>query len=569
MKNQGRPSHLLSKPSVWIREATGVVKNVNPLTMFWANMGEIGFGGGFLFLNIVFAGFISSIPGGSNPEDVIPAIGVFTIAVLAEAVIFYHITHSVGRTGGDYVWLSRIINPSFAGFLMLGFVFTGIPFIAVDLFFLFSTMAPSFAILGQLTSNAGVTTAANALYFYGTTFNPPEAIVIGLVIIAVITIIDIVRPSLGFKVLAGMVAVGTLAALVMAVTFLAAGPSGVQSSINSYAGTYGLYYFNGTGYTAATSVTALKTLPVLGGSVPSFAWMGAFLLLPFVGIYMPWINNVAAFGGELKSIKRSAMYATFLVVLVSGVLLLLFSQLYISYVGGPAVTYGLAQTSQTMLSVATMVTGNNAVIGWFMNLGFSLWFLASIAQTILVISRYVLSMGFDRFIPTWFAKVSDRFHSPVNGLIFPAVIAGLITIPVFYYSFLSAFTTTALGTMYFACIGLTAIIYASKRREQLKGTATALMAAGVVVFGFFAVLTVEFFAYPYFGVSIDNMGAAISQGVDYFTPAGVLQPYGGLPWLIMIFGFWVVGALWYTIRKSYLKKKGVDLSVTYKEIPPE
>jgi amino acid transporter len=569
MKNQGRPSHLLSKPSVWIREATGVVKNVNPLTMFWANMGEIGFGGGFLFLNIVFAGFISSIPGGSNPEDVIPAIAVFTIAVLFEAVIFYHITHSVGRTGGDYVWLSRIINPSFAGFLMLGFVFTGIPFIAVDLFFMFSTMAPSFATLGQVTGNAAVTSAATALNFYGGSFNAPEAIVIGLAIIAVITIIDIVRPSLGFKVLAGMVAIGTLAALVMAVAFLAAGPSGVQSSLNSYAGTYGLYYFNGTGYSAATSLTALKTLPGLGGSVPSFALMGAFLLLPFVGIYMPWINNVAAFGGELKSIKKSAMYATFLVVLVSGVMLLLFSQLYISYVGGPAVAYGLAQTSSTMLSVATMVTGGNAVVGWFMNLGFSLWFLASIAQTILVISRYVLSMGFDRFIPTWFAKVSDRFHSPVNGLIFPAVIAGLITIPVFYYSFLSAFTTTALGTMYFACIGLTAIIYASKRRSELKGTATALIAAGVVVLGFFAVLTVEFFAYPYFGVSLNNMGAAIAAGVDYYTPAGVLQPYGGFPWLVMILGFWVVGALWYTIRRNYLKRKGIDLSVTYKEIPPE
>ncbi len=562
-------THFLSKPSVWIREATGVVKNVNPLTMFWANMGEIGFGGGFLFLNIIFASFISSIPGGSNPEDVIPAVGVFTIAVLFEAYIFYHITHSVGRTGGDYVWLSRIVNPSFAGFLMLGFVFTGIPFIGVDLFFMFSTMAPSFATLGQVTNNAGLSTAATALNFYGGAFNAPEAIIIGLAIIAVITIIDIFRPSLGFKVLAGFVALGTLAALAMAALFLLAGPSGVQSSLNSYLGTYGLYYFNGTGYSAATSVNQLATLPALGGGVPSFSWMGAFLLLPFVAIYMPWINNVAAFGGELKSIKKSAMYATFAVVLASGVLLLVFNQLYISYVGGPAVTYGLAQTSSTMLSVATMISGNNAALGWFMNLGFSLWFLASIAQTILVISRYLLGMGFDRFIPTWFAEVSNRFHSPVNGLVFPAVIAGVVTIFVMYYSFVSAFTTTGLGTMYFACIGLTAIYYAYKRRAQLKGTATALIISGVVVLSFFAVLTAEFFVYPYFGVSIANLGAAISAGMNYTNPAGVQQIYGGLPWLIIIFGFWIIGAFWYTIRKRYLKSKGIDLSVTYKEIPPE
>jgi len=535
--------------------------------MFWANMGEIGFGGGFLFLNIIFASFISSIPGGSNPSELVPAVGVFTIAVMFEAYIFYHITHTVARTSGDYVWLSRTISPSWAGFLMLGFVFTGIPFIAVDLFFMFSTMAPSFTILGEVTNNGALTSAATALNFYGGSFNAPEAIAIGVVIIAVITAIDIVRPSLGFKVLAGMVAIGTVAALLMALIFLTAGPSGVQSSLNSQSNL--LYYYNGTGYSAVSNFTALSTVPALGGSMPSFSWLGVFLLLPFVGIYMPWINNVAAFGGELKNIKRSAMYATLLAALVSGGLLMLFSQLYISYVGGPATTYGLSQTSSTMLSVATIVAGNNPVLGWFMNLGFSLWFLASIAQTILVISRYLLGMGFDRFIPTWFASVSDRFHSPINGLIFPAVIAALITAFVMYYSFISAFTTTALGTMYFACIGLTVIIYAYRKRSELKGTASALIVSGVVVAIFFAVLTVEFFYYPYFGVSLNNLGAAISTGVNYFTPTGVAQPYGGLPWLIVIFGFWIVGAVWFSLRRWYLKCKGIDLSATYKEIPPE
>ena len=532
--------------------------------MFWANMGEVGFGGGFLFLNIIFASFISSIPRGSNPAELVPGVAIFTIAVAFEAFIFYYITYSVGRTSGDYVWLSRVINPSWAGFLMLGFVFTGIPFIAVDLFFMFSTMAPSFMTLGQVTNNAGLSSAASSLYFYGGSFNAPEAIAIGVLIIAVITAIDILRPSLGFKILAGFVAIGTVAALVMAVIFLASGPSGVQSHLNSYLNTFG----SGL-YPPVQNITALSTYPSFGGGTPSFSWLGVFLLLPFIGIYMPWINNVAAFGGELKSIKRSAMYATFVVVIVSGVLLMLFSQLYISYVGGPATTYGLSQTSSTMLSVATIVAGNNPVLGWFMNLGFSLWFLASIAQTILVISRYLLGMGFDRFIPTWFARVSDRLHSPVNGLIFPAVIAAIITIFVMYYSFISAFTTTALGTMYFAGIGLTVMIYAYRKRAELKSMTTALIVSGIVVLVFFAILTVEFFYYPYFGVSLNNLATAIAVGVTYTTPTNVAQPYGGLPWLIIIFGFWIVGAFWYSLRKRYLKGKGIDLAATYKEIPPE
>jgi hypothetical protein len=93
--------------------------------------------------------------------------------------------------------------------------------------------------------------------------------------------------------------------------------------------------------------------------------------------------------------------------------------------------------------------------------------------------------------------------------------------------------------------------------------------SGVVVLIFFGALTVEFFYYPYFGVSLNNLGAAIATGVSYTTPTGVAQPYGGLPWLIVIFGFWIIGAFWFTLRKWYLKGKGIDLSATYKEIPPE
>jgi amino acid transporter len=554
----------LSKPSVWIREATGVVKNVNPLTMFWANMGEIGFGGGFLFLNIIFASAASSITGGSNPEELIPAVGIFTLAVLFEAFIFYHVTHTVGRTAGDYVWLSRTISPNFASFLMLGFVFTGIPFIAVDFWFLFLTMAPSFTVVGQLTSTSWVTSVANSLYFYSGSFSAPEAVAIAIVVIAAITAIDIVRPSFGFKLLAGLVAVGFLASIVMVVVFLGAGPSGVQSAINTYLNHYGTTLFP-----SVSNYTALATSPAFGGGVPSFTWMGVFLLFPFIAIYMPWINNVAAFGGELKSIRKSALYATFVAVGVSGVLLIVLSQMYISYVGGAAAAYGLAQPFQTMLSVATMVAGNNPALDWFMNLGFSLWFIASVCQTILVISRYLLGMSFDRFIPTWFAKVSDRFHSPVNGLIFPAVCASLVAIFVFYYSWISAFSTTALGTMYFACMGLTAVIYGYRKRAELKRTASALIVSGVVVFVFFIILTGEYFAYPYFGLSLGNLGPALAAGSGYMAQGLVNQPWGGLPWLVMILAFWVGGAFYYTIRRNYLKKKGVDLSVTYKEIPPE
>jgi hypothetical protein len=48
-------------------------------------------------------------------------------------------------------------------------------------------------------------------------------------------------------------------------------------------------------------------------------------------------------------------------------------------------------------------------------------------------------------------------------------------------------------------------------------------------------------------------------------------PYYGInpiSWGIMLF-FWILGALLYPIGKWYYGKKGLDLSLVFKELPPE
>jgi hypothetical protein len=105
----------------------------------------------------------------------------------------------------------------------------------------------------------------------------------------------------------------------------------------------------------------------------------------------------------------------------------------------------------------------------------------------------------------------------------------------------SLYSTTALGTLFFAFIGITAIVFGLKRPSSFEKA--MLVLCGVVTSGFFLYLTYMFVALPYYGIN-------------------------DLSWGIMLF-FWVLGALLYPISKWYHAKKGINLSLAFKELPPE
>jgi amino acid transporter len=70
-------------------------------------LGEIGFGTGLLLINVANSFFPDGNPGG----NAVDATLLLMFFVIFEAFIFYHVVRSVGRTGGDYVWMSRNIGP--------------------------------------------------------------------------------------------------------------------------------------------------------------------------------------------------------------------------------------------------------------------------------------------------------------------------------------------------------------------------------------------------------------------------------------------------------------------------
>ena len=96
--------------------------------------------------------------------------------------------------------------------------------------------------------------------------------------------------------------------------------------------------------------------------------------------------------------------------------------------------------------------------------------------------------------------------------------------------------------IYFIIVGLAATAYAM--RHERGGVKTLLSAAGILSAAVFVYLTYEFLAYP--GVWGGNKLA-----------------YG---YIILSV---VLGAVIYEVSKSIHKSRGIDISMAYKEIPPD
>ena len=282
----------------------------------------------------------------------------------------------------------------------------------------------------------------------------------------------------------------------------------------------------------------------------NFDFSATLLILPFFALFSyPWFNAAPSVGSELKGRKPIFWNAP---ILASGrflVLTLPFATMY--YVGGFAFTNAALSNSNLVNNhsfnfwTLAMGVSNNAFLKLFIGLGWILLTIAVLAFGIITISRYLLAQSFDRFLPERLAYVSPKYGSPVVAHLLDLVITVvLIGLASFLYGTISSLYGAVVASMiYFAFVGAAAMVYAL--RNEKKGRAKLVLAiAGLLQILVFSYLTYEFFAFP--------------------------SVWGGNP---LAYGYiaatFVVGIIIYFVSKRTHSNKGIDISIAFKEIPPE
>jgi amino acid transporter len=510
------------KPQVFVREATGLVKSVSLLDAVSINVSDMSAGAALAVL-----GFTTILLPTMAGVNLVFASLIAFVLLLPQVVIYTLLTQRMARTGGDYVWVSRSMG-GFAGnvLALIGYTMGNIPYLSLIV------LSAVFAI-----GSAGVSLGYSNLLGLALPGNVAGAdttsqFVVAIVILLVLVAINIFRPKLAYKLISAFTIVGVAALVIAIFTLLATGRNGVDTYLSSLGNSTLTYQSVASGY-----------------SGPTFDLGATMTFVPFFALFVyPWVNAAPAVASEIKG-KNTLKWNVPVSALIAMILMTsAFGAMY--YAGGFAFT-NAALANPTLVYdysfnfwTLAMGASGNTLLAWIIGIGWIVWVINIIAYLVVVEGRYLLAQAFDRFLPARVAYVSPSYGSPVNAHIIDFIFAAVLIAGAsfLYGTFVSLYGTIVGPMIYFMFVGVSAVIYGIKREKGR--TRVILTVAGALSAIVFLWLTAEFLLYP-----------------------GV---WGGN---ILAYGFLVAvaigGALIYFASKTYLARRGIDISLAFKELPPE
>jgi amino acid transporter len=447
---------------------------------------------------------------------------------IPEIVVYTMMTTRVSRTGGDYVWVSRVYGGFLGGPLsFMGYTLETMAYMALI------ALAAVFAI-----GSVGVSLGYSNMLSLALPGDLPGSNQVGQFLIAalvfvVLIVINVVKPKLGYKVVAVAVILAIAATFVGIFTLLAAGTTGVQNY---------MAFLNSIG----SNTTYTQVANSYTGS--TFDFGATIFMLPFFAIFVyPWLNAGPAVASEIKG-KGALRYNVFISSIVTLIVVTAgFGSMY--YAGGFNFINGALGNANLVFNWSfnfwTLAMGVSTIpaVTWFIGLGWILWNVAIIAYAIIVLSRYLFAQSFDRFLPEKISHISPKYGSPTIAFLINLIgTVVLIFLASFFYGTLTSLYGAVVAAMvYFFFIGIAAVMYAIKNE---KGQSKAILAtAGLLMAIVFAYITYQFLAF-----------ASIWGG----NPIA----YG---WAL---GSFIAGVIIYAVSKSYHAKRGIDIALAYKELPP-
>ena len=519
-----------AKSKVFVRKSTGLVKNVSFLDSIAMNMSNMSVGA--LLTSIGISGLVPMMFAGQNMAGVnlvMLSIIAFIITI-PQIIIYTMMSRRYPRAGGDYVYVSRNLGGPLGSILsFMGYTCETTAYLALIV------LSTVFAIgsVGIFFWSSNMTFLGLAIPQGAGPSNSITQFIVGALIFGSLVMVNIIKPKAGFKLVTIFTIFGIFALFLAMGTLLSAGHTGVVNYINGLG-------INGTTYQSIASST----------SSTFFSWGPTIFLLPLMAAFVyPWLNAAPAVASEIKG-KVALKWN----VPISAILVFVFltSSIAVMYfVGGMQFING-AYTNPTLVfdysfnfwTLAMGVAGNN-VLAAVLGIGWIVANMSVLAYGVIVISRYILAQSFDRFLPAGLSNVSQRFGSPIYAHAIDLVLTlGLVGLAAVYYTggVNALFGAIVASMVYFIFVGLAAAIHAYKKEKG--GTQALLMGAGILNMFVFGFLSYEFLEYP--GVwSINDL-------TGYFVIGSV-----------------IVGTVLYFGSKLFYKRRGIDISLAYKELPPD
>lgn len=537
-----------AKPEVFTRKASGLVRVMSPFSAFVYNI---------LTMGLIFPWTYLWAPGALSGGKLVWGILLAMVIEIPIALVYVWLSTALPRSGGDYVFQSRVFGGGTAfTVVMSGYVIWILQWVALSGWLLsYLGFAPLFLGLGATMGNA-------ALSGLGIWFTTSTGIIITSILNAFVAALILISGFKNYVRFQNVMIVGTLLAFVtMLVVLFTANPTTSMARIDSFAlAISGVKDFVQTAITASTNAGIDLN--------PPFSLIATLLVAPIAWTSLQWATYSAQQNGEIKN-ARSFNSQLFIIVgslIFTGILLALLSWALEKAVGtqflyvAGAGYWSLLEEAKisgfylwpNMISVALTASPLVVII---IGIGYILNSHQIVHNCYIGMTRVMVAMSLDRLLPEWVSKVDEKRHTPANAH-WAYFIASIPVILVYnlwgaWYG-LTLGVTFACGYVFVVtCLAGALLPYrakdvydASPGAKYKVGNIPLVTILGAIGFVLGGVMLIMFMFYSQLG---------LTSTLAY----------------TVVFGVLAVSWIWYMLAKSAQKSRGINVDYAFKEIPPE
>lgn len=531
-------------PSLYVRKTSGLIRSISARDALMSNL--VGMG---LVVNlwwVVWASFL--YPNADLPLTAFIGLGIS----VALAFVYWMLSTAMPRTGGDYVYVGRILHPSI-GF-MVNFMVAVICMTWVGIFTQYNAAYFMPTMLTNLAHGTGNSWYLDAAAWM-TTIN--GQFIVAATMVTIVTLIMLLPAKWIFRIVVTVFVLQAIIFIWFTVTLLPLSHMDFVQAFNAKSGT-----------TVEAILDAAKNK---AGADWTITFYGTLIGIVYTTMSFVGFQNSAYFAGEVGGDpRRSQGLAIFVSPFIFSVLVyILYALVFkvfghdfmvaassLALNGDPSISaawYNYAATVPTPAYLVSFISDNVAFIvavplGLVLTaLGFSIVFF-------FVPVRNIFAWAFDRIIPLKFAEV-DRRGVPWVATILFAILA-------YVSSYLAVYTTVFQYLAYtnfgwflgMAIVMFSAVVFPWRRKDIFNGAPS--------------IVRIKIGPLPLLSL-VGVIAGILSLWVSYsaLLPALTGMPLNPVYVVSMLFIF-AVGLIIYAISYAYQKSRGLPIDLAAKELPP-
>jgi amino acid transporter len=520
------------------RNATGLVRGISAYRAFVLNLMITSPGFMLIFL-VIGQGLF---PGAYLPVSSLLAL----VPSIIIALVYAQLSIAYPRSGGDYVFVGRILHPSI-GF-MVNFVFTliNISVIGVEAVWITTMgLGPMLNALTAITGNTNLAALASTLTV------PTNELLLGAVFAVVLPLVMFFGFKATFRLNTVFFAFSVFAILVFIVALASTTNSTFIANFNSLSSTpYGKVISSAQSAGADLSFSSGDTL--LGVVYCMLAVYG-FTVSTYVG-------------GEVKDPQRSQTIGMIVspiayIILMTVAALVTYSSMghdFLASISFLALNGNPNYTLPASLPILQFLGGygtRSAIVEAILGIGLLTTLFAYMLTASFTSVRVLFAWSFDSVIPRKFAQVDERYHVPQYSVLAIILIDLLFVVLTIYTSIATAFTYVVTGSFVgLIFVGLAALVFPFRKRDVFASSPslTNMEIGGVPLI---SVL----------GFALIIVGVLIAYGSLLPALVGPLNP----SYILVVAALFVTGFVFYWVSYAIQRSRGVPVHKLHSEIPPE